>query len=112
MPSTTRQNVCAITRNRIASRRNRITDWSTRHRTGLLGRGNSFEPALRRLRFRTVRRKFDDLLPRLGRAGQILLAERQDDALVQQRLRVVRIDPQRVLELLQRFVGSGSCSSS
>ena len=50
-------------------------------------------------------------LPRLRRALEILLAERADDADVQQRLGVARIDRQRALELLRARDPAGSCSS-
>ena len=50
--------------------------------------------------FRTLRRHLDEPPPDFGRALQILLAERADDAEVQQRLGVRRIDLQRMLELL------------
>ena len=50
------------------------------------------ERPLRRLSFRAVGRDLQHLLPRLCRAVEILLAERLDDADVEQRLRVLRIE--------------------
>ena len=66
---------------------------------------DAFEPLLRARRFLAVRRDLDDALPRLRGAFEILLAPGADDADVQQRLRVLGIDRQRLLELLQRAVG-------
>ena len=56
------------------------------------------------LSLRALRREIDDLLPRLLGAREILLAERPDDALVQQRLRMFRVDFQRFVELLERSI--------
>ena len=59
---------------------------STARRRGgawVSGRGDTFERALRRLSLGAVGRELDDLLPRRLRAREILLAERQHDALVQ-----------------------------
>src|SRR5436190_5437916 len=57
------------------------------------------------LRLGRRRREIDDLLPRLGGALQILLAERPHDADVEQRLDVFRIERERFVELRERFVG-------
>jgi hypothetical protein len=57
-----------------------------------------------RLRFRRARRELDDLLPCVRGTLQVTLAECQHDAFVEQRLRVLRIDLQRILELLERIV--------
>ena len=54
--------------------------------------------------FQALRRDLDEPLPDLGGALEILLAECAHDAQVQQRLRVLRIDLQRVLELLDRQI--------
>src|SRR5262249_38476610 len=51
------------------------------------------------------RRDVDDLLPDLGRAFQILLAEGADDADVHQGLGVPGVDRQRPVELRQGLVG-------
>ena len=45
------------------------------------------------------------LLPRAVGPGQVLLAERAHDALVQQRLRVLGIDASAIVELRERLVG-------
>ena len=74
-------------------------------------RADAFEPLLGRARLRTVGRDVDDALPRLGGAFEILLAPRAHDPDVEQRLRMLRIDRQRPLELLQRPVGLVRCSS-
>ena len=111
-PSTSRQNAQATSSSRMAMRSD------PRH--GLLGvepafgvgRRDAFERAARRLPLGAVGRQLDDLLPLRRRGLQILLAEREHDALVQQRLRVLRIDLQRLLELRERLVGLVACSSS
>ena len=74
-----------------------------RRRAGMSGL-QALERTLGRLSFGTVGCDLRDLLPRLGRALEIPLAVRLDDAEVQQRLGVLRIELQRVLELRQRFV--------
>src|SRR4051812_15342183 len=63
------------------------------------------ERALRGLTFRAVRVDRDDLFPGRGRACKILLAEGFDDAEVQQRLRMLRIEFERRVESCERFVG-------
>jgi hypothetical protein len=70
-----------------------------------VSRLQAVERALGRLTFGTVGREGDDLLPGLRGALEILLAECPDDTEVQQRLRVLRIDFQRLLELRERLVG-------
>ena len=79
--------------------------------SGLRGRGSSrmrgpqaLERALGGLPFGAFGRNLDHLLPRLLGTVQILLAEGAHDADVQQRLRVLRVDLQRLVELLQRPV--------
>src|SRR5205814_9286033 len=57
-----------------------------------MGGLQAVERAFGRLRFGRARRELDDLLPRLGRALQILLAERSDDSDVEQRLHVLGIE--------------------
>ena len=64
----------------------------------------AFERFLRGLSFGTVRCERHDLLPRCRGAVEILLAERLDDAQVEQRLGVLGIDRQRMLELLDRAI--------
>ena len=66
------------------------------------------ERALRGLPFRAVGRELDHLLPGLGRAVEILLAERLHDADVQQRLRVLGIELERAVELLRAPCPAGS----
>ena len=63
--------------------------------------GNSLSPAARPA-FGRAGRELHDLLPYLGGALQIALAEREHDAFVEQRLGVLRIDAQREFELLER----------
>ena len=63
------------------------------------------ETLLRAAAFLARRRDRNDALPRLGRAREILLAERADDALVEQRLEMRRIELERVVELRERPVG-------
>src|SRR5262245_20902978 len=60
--------------------------------------------ALRGLRFGTVWRDLEHLLPRLGRALQVLFAKGLDDADVEERLGVLRIELERTVEQLERLV--------
>src|SRR5206468_7644784 len=69
-----------------------------------VGRLQAVERASRRLRFRRTRRDPDHILPRFRRPLQILLAERLDDAEVEQRFRVLRVKFQRGRKLRQRLV--------
>jgi hypothetical protein len=70
-----------------------------------MGRPQAIDCALRRLAFGSIRRDLEHLLPRLFSAGQFLLPERPDEAKVQPRLRVFRIDLRRTLQLLRRAIG-------
>ena len=79
---------------------------------GRMRRLQAVERALGRLPFGAVGRELDHLLPGLRRAVEILLAERLHDADVQQRLGVLRIELQRLVELLERLVRLVRCSSS
>ena len=65
---------------------------------GVSRRRDAFERAARRLRFRAARRERNHLLPCRLRTREILLAERQHDPLIQQRLGVPGIELQRLLE--------------
>ncbi len=66
---------------------------------------NAFEALLGARGFLAVRRHVDDALPCLGGAFEILFAPRANDADVQQRFRMRRIERQRAVELFQRPVG-------
>src|SRR5438094_4759762 len=55
--------------------------------------------------FLRIRRDRDDLVPHLDRAVEILLAHGAYDADVEQRLDVLRVDLQRLLELRERAIG-------
>src|SRR5262245_32292478 len=69
-----------------------------------MGRLQTVERALRGLRFGTVWRDLEHLPPRLGCALQVLLAEGLDDADVEERLGVLRIELERAIEQLERLV--------
>src|ERR1041385_945226 len=60
-------------------------------RAAALACGDALQPLLCGLCFGSTRSECHDLLPRLLRAIEIALAERQHDALVEERLRVLRI---------------------
>ena len=65
----------------------------------------SLEAPPRGLPLGAVGRQLDDLLPLGRRRLQVLFAEREHDALVEQRLGVLRVDRERSLELRQRLIG-------
>src|SRR5688572_26946701 len=105
MLSTSFQKARATKSSRIAMRIQRITGSASRGRALLrVGGRHALEGAPRGLPFGALGRERDDLLPRFRRPGEILLAERHHDALVEQRLRVRRVDLQRVVELLERAI--------
>src|SRR4029453_5003418 len=85
----------------IASRSRRLL----RAAQGRMRRLQTVESPLRGLAPRAVGPHPDHLLPRLRGAVEILLAECADDADVQQRLRVLGIELERLLELGQGFGG-------
>ena len=106
MPSTRRQNARATKMARTMKQ-----DEPEHHAPGFCRRRRPGAPTCRLSSARlaacpsgTVGRDLHHLLPRLRRAVEILLAERLHDADVQQRLRVLRIELQRVLELRERLV--------
>src|SRR5688572_12330351 len=79
--------------------------WSRRSIACRRVRGlQGIEGPFRLLCLRAVGCNLHDLGPRLLRAGEILLAIGPDDAEVQERLRVLRVEFQRLRELVQRFV--------
>ena len=69
-----------------------------------MGRFQSVQPLLGASSFFTGRRDRHDPLPRFGGAFQILLAERADDALIEQGLEMRGIELERVVELRERPV--------
>src|SRR5687768_13391104 len=68
-------------------------------------RADPLEPLPGARRLLAVGCDFDDTLPRPRRPLEVLLAPRANDADVQQRLRMLRIDGERFLELRERLVG-------
>src|SRR5918994_7155798 len=113
-PSIRRQNNRVTMMNRMTKRTNRSIGpplaagrcsggWSGA-RALMARRRDAFEPFPGRLRFRAVRRQRNHLLPCRFGTGQVLLAKREHDSLIQHGLRVPRIDRQGMLELFQSAV--------
>src|SRR5262249_44416304 len=67
-------------------------------------RAQAVERTLGGVGFGRARRDLDQLIPRFFSGGEILLAESSNDTKVQQSLRVLRVNLQRMRELLDRFV--------
>ena len=113
IPSTSRQNARAT----MTTRTMNSSEPQQHQAPGFLAaagvrRLQAVERALRRLPFGAVRRDRHHLLPRRVGAVEILLAERLHDADVQQRLGVLRIELERLVELRERLVRLVRCSSS
>src|SRR5206468_1908047 len=97
-----------MTTRRIAQRIRRamLLTWRLRcgRTTGPMRGAQTIESFSGNFGFLGVRTELDHALPRLLGAVEVLLAEGANDADIQERLRVLRIDRERSIELRQRAI--------